>query len=152
MQKVKIEPFKVIGLSVRTTNENGQAANEIAELWGKFMSENILNAIPNKIDNTVYSLYTDYEGDHTQPYTAVLCCKVEHLTTIPDGMVGKSFDGGNYIKTTAKGDLTKGLIVNEWLKIWDTDLERVFTVDFEVFGEKAQNPNDAEVDFLIAVK
>ena len=32
------------------------------------------------------------------------------------------------------------------------DLERVFTADFEVFGEKAQNPIDAEINFLIAVK
>ena len=152
MQKVKIEPFKLIGIFVRTTNENGQAAKEIAELWSKFMSENILDKIPNKVDNSVYSLYTDYQSDHTKPYTAILGCKVENLSLVPDGMIGKSFDGGNYIKITAKGDLTKGLIVNEWSKIWKKDLERIFTADFEVFGEKAQNPEDAEVDFLIAVK
>jgi predicted transcriptional regulator YdeE len=152
MNKVKILPFKVIGISVKTTNENNQAAQEIANLWGKFMSENVLDAIPNKIDRTVYSIYTDYEGDHTKPYTALLACKVENLNTIPEGMIGKSFDGGNYVKLTAKGDLTKGLIVNEWSKIWEMGLERVFTADFEVFGEKAQNPLDAEIDFLIAVK
>lgn len=55
MDKVKIEPFKIIGISVRTTNENGQAAKEIADLWGKFMNEKVLDAIPNKTDNTVYS-------------------------------------------------------------------------------------------------
>ena len=152
MKKTKIEPFKIIGISVRTTNANGQAAREIADLWGKFMNDNVLDAIPNKIDGTVYSVYTDYEGDHTKPYTAILGCKVENLNTIPNGMVGKSFNGGNYIKTTVKGDLTKGLIVNEWTKIWGMDLERIFTVDFEVFGEKAQNPMDAEIDFLVAVK
>jgi hypothetical protein len=32
------------------------------------------------------------------------------------------------------------------------NLERMFTADFEVFGEKAQNPMDAEVDFLVAVR
>ena len=152
MNKVKIEPFKIIGISVRTTNENGRAAKEIAELWGKFMSVNISDAIPNKIDNTVYSIYTDYESDHTKPYTAILGCKVENFDTIPDGMIGKSFDGGNYVKLSAKGDLTKGLIVNKWSQIWEMGLERLFTADFEVFGEKAQNPLNAEIDFLIAVK
>ena len=49
MNKVKIEPFKVIGISVRTTNENNQAAIDIAALWGKFMNENVLNAIPKKV-------------------------------------------------------------------------------------------------------
>ena len=152
MDKVKIEPFKVIGISVRTTNENGQAAKEIADLWGRFMNEKILEAIPDKIDNTVYSIYTGYERDNTKQYTAILGCSVENLNDIPDGMIGKSFDGGNYVKLSAKGDLMKGLIVNKWTEIWEMDLDRAFTADFEVFGAKAQNPTDAEIDFLIAIK
>lgn len=150
MNKVKIEPFMIIGISIRTTNENNQAAKDIGDLWSKFMSENILGAIPNKIDSTVYSIYTDYESDHTKPYTTILGCKVSNLQSIPNGMIGKSFDGGNYVKLSAKGDLMKGLIVNKWTEIWSMDLDRVFTADFEIFGEKAQNPNDAEIDFLIA--
>ena len=152
MNRVKIEPFKVIGISVRTTNENNQAAKDIVDLWSKFMNDKVLEAIPNKIDNTVYSIYTDYESDHTKPYTAILGCKVENLNIIPDGMVGKSFDGGNYVELSAKGDLMNGLIVNKWREIWEMDLERGFTADFEVFGQKAQNPTDVEIDFLIAVK
>jgi len=150
MNKVKIEPFMIIGISVRTTNENNQAAKDIGDLWGKFMSENVLGAIPNKIDSTVYSIYTEYESDHTKPYTTILGCKVSSLHSIPDKMIGKSFDGGNYVKLSAKGDLMKGLIVNKWTEIWNMNLDRVFTADFEVFGEKAQNPSDAEIDFLIA--
>jgi predicted transcriptional regulator YdeE len=152
MEKVKIEPFKIIGIWVRTTNENNQAAKDISELWGKFMNENILNEIPNKIDNTVYAVYTDYESDHTKPYTTILCCKVDHLNNIPDGMIGRSFEGGNYVKLSAKGDLMKGVVFSKWLEIWEMDLERVFTADFEIYGEKAQNPADAEIDILIAVK
>ncbi|MDR3023185.1 GyrI-like domain-containing protein [Chryseobacterium sp.] len=152
MNNVKIEPFKVVGISVRTTNENGQAAKDIPVLWEKLISEDILNSIPNKIDNTIYSIYTDYEKDHTKPYTTVLGCKVENLNNIPEGMTGYSFEGGNYVKFTTKGDLSKGLVINEWLKIWEMDLGRIFTADFEIYGEKAQNPSDAEVDILIAVK
>ncbi len=152
MDKVKIEPFKIIGISVRTTNENNQAAKDIADLWGKFVNDKVLEAIPNKMNNTVYSIYTDYESDHTKPYTTILGCRVENLNTIPNGMIGQSFDGGNYVKLSAKGDLTKGLIINKWIEIWGMNLERIFTADFEVFGEKAQNPTDAEIDILIAVK
>tara|TARA_R110001606_G_scaffold254596_2_gene402590 strand:+ start:51 stop:512 length:462 start_codon:yes stop_codon:yes gene_type:complete len=152
MQTVKIKPFNIIGISIRTTNENGQASQEIAELWQKFMSENIVSKIPNKMGNDVYSLYTEYESDHTKPYTTILGCKVENLDNIPDGMVGSSFKGGNYIKTSAKGDLMQGLIVNHWSKIFEMDLERIYSADFEVFGEKAQNPSDAEVDFYVSIK
>jgi len=28
----------------------------------------------------------------------------------------------------------------------------VYTADFELYGEKAQNPTDAEVDVLVAIK
>ncbi|CAD0219420.1 GyrI-like domain-containing protein [Chryseobacterium sp. D764] len=152
MNNVKVEPFKVIGISVRTTNENEQAAKDIPVLWEKMINEDILNSIPNRIDKTIYSIYTDYEKDHTKPYTTVLGCKVENLDNIPEGMVGYSFDGGDYVKFTTKGDLSKGLVINEWLKIWEMDLGRIFTADFEIYGEKAQNPSDAEVDILIAVK
>ncbi len=152
MQKVKIEAFKIIGISIRTTNDNGQASKEIAELWGKFMSENILTKIPNKVDNEIYSLYTDYESDHTKPYTVILGCKVENLDNIPSGMAGKSISGGTYIKTTTKGDLMQGLIVNHWSKIFEMELDRTYDADFEIFGEKAQNPSDAEVDFYVGIK
>ncbi|WP_079242204.1 GyrI-like domain-containing protein [Chryseobacterium indologenes] len=152
MNNVKIEPFKVIGISVRTTNENGQAGKDIPVLWEKMISEDILNSIPNKIDNTIYSIYTDYEKDHTKPYTTVLGCQVENLDNIPEGMVGYSFDGGEYLKFTVNGDLSKDLVINEWMKIWNMELGRIFTADFEVYGEKAQNPSDAQVDIFIAVK
>ena len=152
MQTVKIEPFNIIGISIRTTNENGQASKEIAELWSKFMSESVLAKIPNKIDNEIYSLYTDYEGDHTKPYTAILGCKVENLDNIPSGMVGKSISGGTYTKTTAKGDLKQGLIVNQWSNIFEIELDRTYDADFEIFGEKAQNPSNAEVDFYVGIK
>ena len=152
MERIDIEPFKVIGISVRTTNENEQAAKEIADLWGRFINEKVLETIPNKIDNTIYSIYTDYESDHTKPYTTILGCRVDNLNDIPNEMIGKAFDGGNYVKLSAKGDLIKGLIINKWIEIWKMNINRAFTADFEVFGEKAQNPSDAEIDFLIAVK
>lgn len=152
MQNVNIKPFNLIGIAIKTTNQNGQAAKEIPALWDRFMTENILSKIPNKINNNIYSLYTAYEGDHSKPYTTIIGCEVEHINNIPEGMTGKSFNGGNYIKITAKGDLTKGLIINEWHKIWNMNLERVYTADFEIYGDKAQNINDAEVDLFIAIK
>ncbi|UKB82218.1 GyrI-like domain-containing protein [Chryseobacterium sp. MEBOG06] len=152
MDNIKVEPFNIIGISVRTTNENNQAAKDIPLLWEKLINDNVLNNIPKKIDDTVYSIYTDYEKDHTKPYTTVLGCRVENLDDIPEGMVGKSFDGGNYIKFTAKGNLAEDLVINEWFKIWNMDLDRAFTADFELYGKKTQNPSDEEVNILIAVK
>ncbi|MGB6153108.1 MAG: GyrI-like domain-containing protein [Pricia sp.] len=151
MDNLNLAPFNIIGIAIRTTNENNQAATDIPALWDHFIKENILEKIPNKVDNTVYALYTDYESDHTRPYTTILGCKTENLNVVPDGMMGRTFEGGDYIKFTTRGNLAKGLIIREWQKIWETDLDRRYTLDFEVYGEKARNPSDAEVDIMIAV-
>jgi predicted transcriptional regulator YdeE len=152
MDNQKINAFSIIGIAVRTTNENGQSGKDIPALWDKFMAEGFIEKIPGKIDNTLYCIYTDYESDFTKPYTAILGCKVANADNIPKGMVGKIFDGGNYTKYTAKGNLMQGVVFNEWTKIWNSNIERAYTADFEVYGEKAQNPANAEVDIFIAIK
>ena len=152
MRIQKIQQFSVIGISIRTTNENGQSGIDIPALWNKFMTEGIIEKIPNKMDNSIYCIYTEYEKDHTKPYTTIIGCKVENLDSVPDGMTGKTFDDEKYIKHIAKGSILHGIVFNEWTKIWNSDLQRTFSADFEIYGEKAQNPENAEVDIFVAVK
>lgn len=152
MKQTTIKSFKVIGVSVRTTNENGQSANDIQALWDKFMSEGVANKIPNKIDGEILSIYTNYESDHTKPYDTILGCRVSSLEEIPEGMIGQSFEGGNYGEFISKGDLSQGIVYTTWTEIWEKDLDREFTADFEVYGEKAQNPIDAQVNIYIALR
>ncbi|MBS7232916.1 effector binding domain-containing protein [Flavobacterium psychroterrae] len=147
-----IEKFSVIGISVRTTNENGKSGEDIPALWNKFMMEEIQNKIPNKVSSDLFCIYTDYEKDHTQPYTTILGCKVKSLDVIPENMTGKTIETANYELLIAKGNLNEGIVYNKWLEIWNSDLDRSFTADFEVYGETTQNPNDAEVDIFIAVQ
>ena len=150
--KTTADSFYVIGLAIRTTNENGQSATDIPQLWNKFLSENTAAKIPNKTDESIYCIYTDYELDHTKPYTTILGCRVSTLSTIPEGLAGKEVAGGDYEIITAKGKIADGIVFNEWLKIWSGDLPRAFTADYEVYGEKAQNPDHAEIDIFIALK
>ena len=58
---IQISPFYIIGVTKRTTNENDQGAQGIPELWNHFLSNQIIDKIPNKVDLAVYSMYTDYE-------------------------------------------------------------------------------------------
>ncbi len=146
-----MKELHIIGIAVRTSNENGQSATDIPKLWQSFISENIAEQIPNKIDSAIYCLYTAYEKDHTKPYTTILGCSVANLTDIPKNMVGKTIEEANYTKYVAKGNLAEGIVYNEWLKIWNEDISRAFTTDFEVYGEKAQNSEDAEVEIFIAL-
>ena len=149
---MSIQQFNVIGISVRTTNENGQSAQDIPALWNKFMTEGIQQKILGKISEEIFCIYTDYEKDHTKPYTTILGCKVESLDFVPENMAGKTIESADYEKIIAKGNLTEGIVYNKWLEIWNSDLDRIFTADFEVYGEKVQNPKNAEVDIYIAIR
>lgn len=147
-----IQKFNVIGISVRTTNENGQSGKDIPALWSQFMTEEIQSKIPNKVSEDLFCIYTDYEKDHTKPYTTILGCKVENLDVVPENMIGKTIDSANYEELIAKGNLSEGIVFNKWLEIWNSDLDRSFTADFEVYGEKTQNPENAEVAIYIALQ
>lgn len=147
-----IQKFNVIGISIRTTNEDGQSGKDIPALWNKFMTEEIQGKIPNKVSGDIFCIYTDYEKDHTKPYTTILGCKVESLDNIPENMVGKTIESADYEELIAKGNLSEGIVYNKWLEIWNSDLNRSFTADFEVYGSKTQNPQNAEVDIYITLQ
>ncbi|MBF0576287.1 GyrI-like domain-containing protein [Dysgonomonas sp. GY617] len=150
--KTTIEKFFVIGISVRTTNEGGQAAKDIPQLWEKFITENIAAKIPSKVSDSVYGIYTEYEGDYTQPYTTVLGCKVSSLDNIPDGFIGLTIKADNYEKYTAKGKMSDDIVYKKWTEIWQSNLNRTYLADFEVYGERSVDMDNAEVDIFISVK
>jgi predicted transcriptional regulator YdeE len=152
MNNEQIKKFSVIGIAVRTTNENGQAGKDIPALWDKFIADGIAEKIPNKTSYSIYCIYTEYEKDHTKPYTTIIGCKVENTGIVPIGMVGKTFEEANYAKRVVKGNLLQGIVFSEWVKIWNSDLKRTYTADFEVYGESAQNPQNAAVDIFVAIK
>lgn len=153
MEKETIEGFTILGLAVRTTNENGRAAIDIPALWNKFMTENIFAQIPDKTDQQIYCMYTDYEGDFTKPYTTILGCKVANdIAKLPDGLVRKFIPTANYTKVVATGNLQEGAVYKAWTDIWSSDLKRAYQADFEIYGSGAQDPNNASVDIYLSIQ
>lgn len=152
MSTTTINSFNLIGISVRTSNQNGQAAKDIPQLWGKLMGENLIPTIPNIADNNIHCVYTDYEGDHNKPYTVLLGMKVSTLESIPEGMIGMSFSGGDYHSYHIEGNLEEGIVYNAWEKIWNEHTDRAYTADIEIYDASRPNPSDAAVDIHIALK
>lgn len=148
-----LETFKIIGISTETTNEKGKAAKDIGNLWDRFFAETISEKIPNKKSSDIYSIYTDYESDYKGNYTCVTGLKVESLNEIPKGLVGREFKSGKYLKFIAKGEMPKA-IQDTWQEIWEKDdtLNRSYSADFEVYGEKSQIGENSEVEIFIAVE
>lgn len=146
-----LEQFFVVGIAVKTTNQNGQAQNDIGELWQRFFSANIINQIHNKVDEDLYCVYTDYESDASGAYTTILGCRVTTLENIPEGLVGKTIPKATFRLYTSKGKLPDSVLAT-WEYIWKAPIKRSYLADFDVYGQKSQDPNNAEVETYISVQ
>ncbi|GAB2663177.1 GyrI-like domain-containing protein [Flavihumibacter cheonanensis] len=152
MSQINISSMKVIGITVRTSNAAGASGTDIPELWNRFLSEAILLKIPNRINDTIYCVYTYYEGDHTKPYTTLLGCQVTELDTIPHGMTGIEIPKGIYEQVSVTGNLMNGIVFEAWMDIWQRPLNRTYIADFEVYDEKAADMTNAEVNIFVGVQ
>ena len=144
-------PIMVLGIECRTSNAPEDGPNDIPRLWGKFYNEGIIHKIPNRISNEVIALYCDYEGDYTQPYSLVIGCAVSSLDDIPEGLVAKNVPGGSFAAFKAVGEYPASLI-ETWGNIWQTDLKRTYTGDYEFYGEKFFSGSLQELEVFIALE
>ena len=147
----QLEEFYIIGISVRTTNQNAQSQKDIGELWERFFTQNLISRIPGKASNDIYCIYTDYESDKDGPYTSILGCKVTSLDQVPGEFIGKAIPACKYQVYTSIGKVPDS-IMSTWEFIWNAAIDRKYLADFEVYDEKALNFENAEVKTFISVK
>lgn len=142
----------VMGIECRTSNAPEAGPHDISKLWKRFYNEDILSKIPNKASNEVFALYCDYEGDYTQPYSLVIGCPVSSFDVIPEGMITKIIPSGSYAIFRAIGEHPKS-VIETWGKIWQQpNLNRTYTGDYEVYGDKFISGSPKEVDVYIAIE
>lgn len=144
---MEIKGMHIVGVAVETTNQGGQAMKDLGILWERFFKENVAQQVSNKVSDCIYSIYTDYESDYTGRYTTIIGVEVDTLENIPAGLVGRTFEGGNFLKYEAIGEMPQA-VGEMWGEIWaqDKDLNRLYTYDYEVYGE-----NEKGVNIYIAV-
>jgi predicted transcriptional regulator YdeE len=152
-EEVQVGDFYIVGISTVTSNQDGQSAKDIGELWGRFYDENVLQMIEERESDEIYSVYTDYESDFRGRYTCILGVRVNVIVSIPEGYVGRKIEGGKFIKVVARG-LMPGAVFSAWNRIWENDeaLNRKYGSDFEVYGDEATFGDDGEVDIFLSVK
>ena len=149
-QTIQSSAFDVIGIDLRADNTDPSVGEKIGAHWQRFFADGIPGKIADRIDDAFVAVYTDYAGDHTQPYSLVLGCRVTKEAVAPEGLVKVHVPAQTYAVMTAKGSMP-GAVVNAWQAIWSSDLERSYTSDFEVYDHRAADPEDAEVDIYTAI-
>jgi len=146
----ELPSFKIIGLAVRTTNARRQSERDIGELWGRFMKESIFEKIPDKMNEDVYCLYTDYEDGANGHYTTIIGARVSSLEHVPEICIGKTIPASRYRVFQSLGKIPD-VVANTWIQIWNSDAPRKFQADFDLYGENSRDTQNAEILTYLSV-
>ena len=125
---VQRDGFTVVGMKIRTSNEN---PGGIGKLWHRYRDEGLADRIEGRVDDGMVAVYCEYEKDHTEPYTFLLGCAVSPDAPVPEGMTKREIPGGTYAEVAAEGEMPQAL-VDTWVALWGSDIERAFTLDYEI--------------------
>jgi predicted transcriptional regulator YdeE len=149
--------FDVIGISARTTNAAEATGNgAIPKQWQRLFMENLVSQIPDRLDQSIIAVYTDYASDADGEYTYVLGAKVKPGTKAPKGMVLVPVPAGRYLEfDTAKGPGAK-VLPPAWQEIYGyfqtrPNPARAFKTDYEIYSDMS-DPNAVQAHIYIGVK
>ena len=154
MKLVNKEEMLLVGLETRTSNQaelSGQG--KIPATLQKFYGEQ-LGKISNQVDNSVLAIDADYASDEQGEYTYFIGTTVSKAQDVPPGLSIRSVPAAKYEVFTSKVGTLPQVVLEVWQQIWqDTELKsrRAFTADFEVYDERCQSPEKAQVDVYIGV-
>ena len=130
-----LEGFDIVGISIITNNKNEQASDDINALWERFFKEQVGQKVDNKINDIIYAVYSDYEGDHNDPYRITIGYRAETVDNVAESMHVAHIEPGDYGILSAQGPQPQTLM-ETWAAIWSSDLNRKYATDFEVYGPR----------------
>ena len=134
-KETSLDSFLVAGYMMRTTHKNNQYQKDLEALWGRFMGENQLATIPHRIDQSIISVYYEYafDGPKTSEnisYNCMIGAKVSSIDNLPKGITGIKIPSSHYKVFPVTGEFPEA-IMQAWIKIWQTPLNRTLAYDFE---------------------
>ena len=152
---IKLEGFSFIGSSSITSNEAElKGVGVIPTQWENFYKKQLLQTIPNKKNSSILAFYTNYESDENGMYTFALGTEVTDSSVIPEGLEKIEVPESKYIIFTTRKGPVHEVVVEAWQEIWEwsKNNKRAFTADFELYDERAMDPQNSQVDIYISIK
>jgi predicted transcriptional regulator YdeE len=139
--------FSVAGISARVSNDRPEA---IGALWQQFYAQGIAAKISHKKSENIYSVYIDYEGDHTKPYTMVIGCEVSDAGSLPAGLVRTTVPAATYAVIPASGKQPDAVIA-AWQWVYHSALARTYSGDFDLYVSRGSDAADLDVNLHVAI-
>ena len=152
------EAFTVIGISARTSNRKEVTAEGvIGPMWGRFFEQSLLAKIPHKADRNMVVVYADYASDHNGEYTYVLGARVSSEAEVPPGMVVKRIPAQKFAVFTSEKGPAPEVVPHLWMKINSLPKtavggDRQYKADFEIYDQRARDPESLQMDVYVGIK
>lgn len=157
--KMTLSSLKLIGITARTNNKsefNPETA-KIGKLSSMYWSQQIANQFKHRVNPGVtYCVYTEYETDEHSDYTYFIG---EQVGSLEDQSKFQTLiiPAGPYQKFTTDPGKMPQVIIAAWQDIWqmkekDFGGKRSYRADFELYDERAGDPNHSVVDVYIGIK
>jgi predicted transcriptional regulator YdeE len=150
--------FDVIGIEARTNNSQESGSDgAIPKQWQRLFMEGVLDRIPDRLDQSIIAVYTNYASDWNGDYTYILGARVRPGTKVPAGMVAVNVPVGKYIEFVSARGPAPQVVPETWKQIWTYFHEpggvppRAYQADFERY-EEMSDPNNVQVRIYIGVK
>lgn len=153
----EVPAFTVIGIECRDSGAKEMAGQGcIAGQWMRLFQEGLLEKIPDRADQNIVAVYTDYSDDHGE-YTYILGAKVADDAKAPDGMVKRTIEKGRFAQFTSDRGPLQEVVPAIWKKIAalpksEVGGDRLYQSDFEIYGEDAMDPNNGQMNVYIRVR
>jgi predicted transcriptional regulator YdeE len=148
--------FDVIGISARTNNTAEMGPNgEIPKLWQRLFMESLLNQVPDRADDAIVAVYTNYASDWNGDYTYILGSKVKPDAKAPSGMVKVTITPGKYEEFVTAVGPGQEVVPAAWMKIYTFFQQsgappRSYKTDFETYAPT--DPSNVQGHIFIGVK
>ena len=150
--------FYIAGLTARTNNAQEMSdKGKIGSLWQEFLQSNLVTKIPNKIGVDLIAAYTDYETDHTGHYTYLLGLPVLSAESLPENLTVKHISAGRYAVFSSNKGPKAEVVPELWQRIWSMSPEelggtRAFKTDYEIYDQRAADPENAQIDVYVGLR
>ncbi len=155
---VEMKAFMVVGIAARTSNAGEMTADGvIGKQWARIFQEGLIAKIPNKADQNIVAVYTDYASDHNGEYTYLLGARVTSDADVPAGMVARRIPGGRFAVFTSEKGPAPQVVPATWMKINSLPKtavggDRVYRADYEIYDERARDPGNLQVDVYVGIR
>ena len=117
----------IVGVCTTTSNDDPKMGEKIGKLWMDLYQGGVNAKIKNKVNEYAIGLYSDYTASG---YTVTAGNEVSKSEN--SEFTTKIIPAGKYAKFSVHGHMEKA-VAEAWGEIWQMDLDRSYTGDFEEY-------------------